>query len=309
VPETPKTPKVAAVVVNYNGREVTRQAVASLRQMTYPAFDLVVVDNGSTDDSMEALAAEFPDLLQERIDENRGSSAGYAYGFSWAFARGYDYVLLLNNDVEVEPDLLAELVRAAESDPRVGCVGPKCLFHGDRRRLWSAGGVLRFRQSITTERGYGAIDRGQYDEDAEVDYVNGCAILIRRSAALAAGGWDSLFFICVDDADFCTRARAKGFRCLYAHRAVLYHMVAVTTGGYSPSRNFQWGRSTAIYVRRYAGPRQWLTFLAFTAAALPVAWVRELVRGNQAAVVAKVRGLWAGLRMKLPPPPGLTPAA
>jgi GT2 family glycosyltransferase len=308
-PKTPKTPKVAAVVINYNGREVTRQAVASLGRMTYPAFDLVVVDNGSTDGSMEALAAEFPGLLQERIDENRGSSAGYAYGFSWAFARGYDYVLLLNNDIEVEPDMLTELVRVAESDPRVGCVGPKCLFHGDRRRLWSAGGVLRFRQSITTERGYGAIDHGQYDQDAEVDYVNGCAILIRKSAAHAAGGWDPVFFICVDDADFCTRAKARGFRCLYAHRAVLYHMVAFTTGGYSPGRNFQWGKSTAIYVRRYAGPWQWLTFLAFTMAAFPVAWVRELVRGNQAAAEAKLRGLWAGLRMKLPPPPGLTPAA
>ncbi len=121
--------------------------------------------------------------------------------------------------------------------------------------------------------------------------------------------WDDLFFICVDDADFCTRVKRQGFRCLYAHRAVLYHMVAYTTGGYSASRNFQFGRSGAIYVRRYANPWNWLTWLAFTAAALPVAWLRELRKGNQAAAVAKLKGIREGMRIPIPPPPRLTPPA
>jgi GT2 family glycosyltransferase len=298
-------PRVAAVVVNYNGKEITLQALASLRRMTYPNFDLVALDNASTDGSPEAIAAACPDLRQVRVEVNRGSSAGYAQGFRWAFENGYDYVLLLNNDIEVEPDLLTELVKLAESAPDVGCVGPKCYFHGDRARLWSAGGILRFRESITRERGYGEIDRGQFDQDAEVDYVNGCAILIRRAAAEAAGMWDDLFYICVDDADFCTRVKRHGFRCLYAHRAVLYHMVAYTTGGYSPNRNFQFGRSAAIYVRRYANPWQWLTYLTFNAAALPLAWVRERLQGNQAAVAAKVKGMREGLTTKIPPPPVL----
>jgi len=298
------TPRVAAVVVNYNGKEITRQAVASLRRMTYPAFDLVVVDNGSTDGSMGALAHEFPDLLQQRVEVNRGSANGYAYGFQWAFAHGYDYVLLLNNDIEVEPGMLTEMVRLAEADPSIGCVGPKCYFHGDRTRLWSAGGILRFRESITTERGYGEIDTGQFERDAEVDYVNGCAILIRRAAAEAAGGWDPVFFICVDDADFCTRVKRAGFRCWYAHKAVLYHMVAFTTGGYSPGRNFQFGKSGAIYARRYANPWQWATFLGLSAASVAVGYLREMRRGNQAAALAKLKGIREGMRMEIPPPPG-----
>ncbi|HVR98794.1 MAG TPA: glycosyltransferase family 2 protein [Thermoanaerobaculia bacterium] len=300
-----KLPRIAAVVVNYNGKEITLQALASLRGMTYPAFDLVHLDNASTDGSYEAVATAFPDVRQVRIEVNQGSSSGYAAGFQWAFANGYDYVLLLNNDIEVKPDMLTEMVRVAESNPAVGCVGPKCYFHGDRRRLWSAGGILRFRESITTERGYGEIDNGQYDRDAEVDYINGCAILIRRTAAEAAGGWDPVFFICVDDADFCTRVKRQGFRCVYAHRAVLYHMVAYTTGGYSPGRNFQFGKSSTIYVRRYARPWQWASFLAFSAAAFAVAYVRELRRGNQQAAVAKIQGIREGLKGKIPPPPTL----
>jgi GT2 family glycosyltransferase len=298
-------PRVAAVVVNYNGREITLQALASLGRMTYPAYDLVVVDNGSTDGSWEAVAAAFPSVRQVRVEVNRGSSAGYAEGFRWAFENGYDYVLLLNNDIEVDPRLLDELVSVAESDPRIGCVGPKCYFWSDRKRLWSAGGILRFRESITRERGYGEIDRGQFDENAEVDYVNGCAILIRRQAAEAIGMWDAVFFVCVDDADFCTRLRRAGWRCMYAHRAVLWHRVAYSTGGYTPPRNFQWGRSSAIYVRRYANLWNRLTFFAWTAAALPVAYLRELPRRNQAAVVAKLRGLREGFRAPLSPPPPL----
>ena len=184
-------------------------------------------------------------------------------------------------------------------------MGPKCYYFSDRRRLWSTGGILRFRESVTRERGYQQIDQGDFDRDQEMPYINGCAILIRRSAALAVGGWDPLFFVCVDDADYCTRLRRAGWRCFFAHRAVLFHMVAVSTGGYTPAKNFQLGRSSALYVRRYARPWQWLSFLLFSAAALPWAWLRESRRGNQAAATAKWRGLWAGLRAPLPAPPGL----
>jgi GT2 family glycosyltransferase len=304
-PGAASAPRVAAVVVNYDGRELTLQAVESLRRMRYPAWDLVVLDNASRDGSSEALAERFPDLRQLRVAENRGASAGYAAGMRWAFAQGYDYVLLLNNDIEVDAGMLAELVRVAESDPAVGAVGPKCYFHAEPRRLWSAGGWLGLRNSITRERGLGEIDHGQYDRDEDVGYVTGCAILVKRAAAEAAGLWDPVYFICVDDADYCTRLARAGFRSRYAHRALLWHRVAWTTGGYTPGRNFRLGRSGAIYARRFARPWQWPGFLAWSIGAAAWAWLRELPRGNQAAATAKLRGLWAGLREELPPSPAL----
>ena len=91
-------------------------------------------------------------------------------------------------------------------------------------------------------------------------------------------------------------AAAQGFRCVYVHRAVLYHMVAYTTGGYSPGRNFQFGRSSALYVRRYGRPWNWISFLGFSFAAFAVAYLRELRKGNQAAAVAKIQGLREGLK-------------
>jgi GT2 family glycosyltransferase len=303
---TPK--RVAAIVLNYNGRELTLQALESLRRLRYPRYDLVVVDNGSTDGSPEAVAGAFPEVHQVRTETNLGPAGGYNLGMVWALERGYDYLLILNNDIEAHPDLLDELVRVAESDPTIGCVGPKTYYFSDRGRLASAGGVIRFKESVTRERGQGARDRGQYDRDREVAYVNGCGMLIRRQAIEAAGLWDPIFFLSVEDADWCMRAKRRGFRCVFAHRAILYHMVSDTTGVYKPAKTFQTGRSSAIFARRYAGPWQWLTFFAFLAAALPVAWLRELRRGNQAAAVAKARGVLAGLRAPLTPPPTLEDA-
>lgn len=302
---SPPPPKVAAIVLNYNGLAVTRDAIASLSRMIYQRFDLVILDNASTDGSRDALAREHPGLTHLTLPENHGSSAGYAAAMRWAFERDYDYVLLLNNDIEVEPDMLSELVRALEADPAAACAGPKCYYHGQPRRIWSAGGILQFRESITRERGYRLRDRGQFDRDEVVDYVNGCAILIRREAAEVAGGWDPVYFICVDDADFCTRVKARGWRCLYAHRAVLHHRVAWTTGGYTVARNRRFGRSSAIYARRYGTTWDRLRFLSFSCAAVIFGFVRESFRGNQAAAWAKWTGLWEGWRMELPPSPRL----
>lgn len=299
----PRHPRVAVIVVHYNGEDVSRLALASLSNMTYANFELVLLDNGSTDGSGERLRQAFPAVTHLRFEPNAGASAGYAHGLAWGIARGFDHVLLLNNDLEVEPSLLDELVAVMEREPRIGCVGPKTYYHGERPYLWSAGGDLRFREAVTRERGMGDADRGQYERDEEVGYVNGCAILIRREAALAAGNWDPLFFICVDDADFCTRVKAAGFQCWYAHRAVVDHMVSRTTGGYTAGRNFRLGRSTGIYVRRYANRWQKLRFALFTALATVAATLRELPRGNQAAVFAKLRGLREAWRTEIPPPP------
>ncbi|MEO1370595.1 MAG: glycosyltransferase family 2 protein, partial [Acidobacteriota bacterium] len=168
-------------------------------------------------------------------------------------------------------------------------------------------GVVRFKHSVTRERGMGAIDRGQYDRDGEVGYVNGCAMLMRRSAVAEIGLFDTLFKLAVEDADWCMRLKKAGYTTYYAHRAVLYHMVSHTAGNYQARRTYFTGRANSLFVRRYAGPVGWLTFLAFTAAGLPLAFLRELRTGNQAAAVAKLRGVIAGLREELTPPPG--PAA
>lgn len=305
----PASPRVAGIVLNYNGREVTLQALASLRRMTYPACDLLVVDNGSTDGSTEAIAAAFPDVAQVRTEQNLGPAGGCNLGIVWALERGYPYLLLLNNDIEVDPEMLGEMMKVAAADPTVGCVGPKAYYWGDRNRIWSAGGILQFRESVTRERGQNEIDSGQYDRDGEVDFVNGCAMLVRREAFEKAGLWDPIYRLSVEDADWCFRMKQHGLRCWYAHRARLWHMVAFATQGvYKAGKTFHTGRSTMIFVRRYATPLETLTSFLFMLAAVPAAYLRELRHGNQAAALAKARGFLDGLRTPLAPPPKWQPS-
>ena len=304
------SPRVAGLVLNYNGRDVTLATLASLEHVDYPALDLLVIDNGSTDDSRAAIAAAHPDVPQLRVAVNRGVSWGLNHGLRWALDRGYPYVLLMNNDIEVAPDMVRLLVAAAEADPTIGCVGPKAYYFSDRARLWSAGGILRFRESVTRERGEGEIDRGQYDCDGEVPYVNGCAMLARREAIERTGFWDPVYYVGVEDADWCVRMKRQGFRCHYAFRARLWHMVAYSLGVYRASRTFHTGRSTAIFLRKYARPSQFVAALAWFGAAMVAAYARELPRRNQQAVVAKLRGFVEGLRVALPAipePPAVDP--
>ena len=296
-------PRVTAIVLNYNGQEITLQAISSLSGMDYPNLEIIHLDNGSTDGSTEAVAAAFPEVVQVRVEDNRGAIHGMNRGMEAALERGCDYLLLLNNDIEVDPGMLTEMVRVAESDSTIGCVGPKIYYYWNRDRLWSAGGMIRFRESITRERGMGEVDGGQYDRDEEVSYINGCATLIRHQVLREVGLWDPLFHMAAEDADWCMRMKRLGYRCVYAHRAVLWHMVAYTVGGYEARRTFLNGRGTALFVRRYGGFKDWCTFLFFMTLAIPAAFLRELPKGNQGAAVAKLRGVFEGLKVPLTPPP------
>jgi GT2 family glycosyltransferase len=299
-------PWVTAIVLNYNGRELTLQTLASLARLDYPELEVVVVDNGSEDGSFEAVEEAFPKIHQIRVPVNRGPAHGLNFGLLHALEGGADYILVLNNDIAVDPAMVTELVRAAESAPEVGCVGPKAYYYWDRDRIWSAGGIIRFKESVTRERGEGQIDRGQFDREQQVDYVNGCAMLIRRSALETTGLMDPLYYLGVEDADWCMRMKSEGFRCHYTPRARLWHMVSPTLGVYKPGRTFHTGRSTAIFVRRYANRRQWLSFLLFYTLSVPAAFIRELPKGNQRAAVEKLKGVLEGLRVPLTPPPSVT---
>lgn len=301
--EAPRTPRVAALVLDYNGRDVTLQALASLTAQDYPACDVVVVDNGSTDGSEAAVRAAFPRVEVVRSAANLGPSGGGNLGFRWALERGYDYALMLNNDIEVAPDFVRRLVEVAESDPRVGIVGPKAYYFWQRDTIWSAGGRLRFAEAVTSERGMGVVDRGQFDADADVEYVNGCAMLVKRAVFEDVGLWDPSYQLCFEDADFSLRARQAGWRIRYAHRAKLWHMVSTSTGGYVPAKTFHSARSTALFVRRFANPLQRFGAVLMMILAIPVAFLRELPKGNQAAALAKIRGYREGFKAPLPDPP------
>lgn len=223
--------KVAAVVLSWNGREET---LACLRSLEGEGVDVIVVDNASEDGSAEAVAGLGVELI--RNDRNVGYAGGMNVGIRAAFARGADAVLLLNNDVEVEPGAVAVLSAAAEG---VGAVCPLITFAHDPETVWYAGA------SFDPRRGYNGRHRGlgehvtRFAAPTETDRACGAAMLLPRSALEQVGELDEWLFAYHEDTDWSLRARAEGLRIRVEPSARVRHKVSSATGGE--------GSPTALY--------------------------------------------------------------
>jgi GT2 family glycosyltransferase len=224
------TPRVAAVVLGWNGREDTLACLGSLARASYPALSTVVVDNGSTDGGPEAVAAEFPDVRLLRLGENRGFAGGVDAGVTVALDGGADLVLLLNNDATVEPGFLEPLVEAASADG----VGAACaqILDAATGRVWYAGaGYDPRRGHQGRHTGFGDVRLPPQTAPYETDRACGGAMLIPRPALERVGLLDEALFAYAEDVDWSLRARVAGLSILVVPASVVHHRVSAATGG------------------------------------------------------------------------------
>jgi hypothetical protein len=208
VNDTKKVPLVVVVVLNWNGRDDTVACLESLRGLRYPHARILIVDNGSTDDSVAVFRRRFPAIRCLQTGSNLGFAEGNNVGIRAALADGADYVWLMNNDATTDPDALDRLVEAAESRPDVGIVGPKIYYAGEPRRIWFAGGAISPLGRLGHE-GWNRIDEGQWDTPHETGYVTGCAFLVKRAVLEKVGLFAPEYFLLFEEAD---RACAPGVK-------------------------------------------------------------------------------------------------
>lgn len=199
----------------------------SLRKQIFRDFETIVVDNGSTDSSVELIEREFPEVRVVAFTGNRGFSVAANAGIRASRA---DLVTLLNNDTEQGAGWLEALVRAADSHPEAGFFASKLVDFHDRRVLDGAGDALR-RNGLPYRLAKGEKDRGQYGDPAFVFGACAAAALYRRSMLDDIGLFDEDFFAYCEDGDLSFRAQLAGYRCLYVPDAVVYHMGNASTGG------------------------------------------------------------------------------
>ena len=280
---------VSVVIVNWNGREYLGQCLPSLLSQTLSPLEIILVDNGSKDGSVEWVRGAFPQVRLITNETNRGFAAANNQAFR--SARG-DYVATLNNDAWAEPNWLEELTRAMESDPHIGMCASKMLF-ADRPQIINSTGINLDWAGIAWDRRGGEVDTGQETEPVEVFGPCAGAALYRRAMLEELGGFDEDFFAYLEDVDLAWRARLAGWRCLYVPGAVVYHHHSATVGEGSYFKDYLLGRNKIwLVVKNYPMPyllKYLPVILFYDLGTLPYTL---LVRGHWGAI----KGRWAALR-------------
>ena len=253
-------PSVYVIILNWNRKEDTIACLRSLEKVKYPDFSLVLVDNASSDGTVEQVKRDFPAVEIIVNPRNLRFAGGNNIGIECALRNGADYVLLLNNDTIVDPDFLSELVRTAESEKNIGMAGSKIYYYDDPKRIWFAGGKVEFWNGWVSHIGIREMDHGQHDTTKQVDYLTGCCLLVKREVIEKVGKLDESYFIYGEDADWCIRASAVGFKLFYVPSSVIWHKVSSSSGGnLSLFKNWNKLKSQLRLMARYAKWYHWLT--------------------------------------------------
>ncbi len=239
----PNDQKIFAVIVNWNGKTDTLACLDSLHKIEkkHIDFHICVVDNGSTDDSVQVISRKYPDVKLIQTGKNLGYSGGNNLGITYALNHKADFIWLLNNDTIVDKQVLSFL--SAFDDPAVGACGSKIYFapghefHRDRYResdrgrvIWYAGGVIDWDNMYASHRGVDEVDHGQYDQNQETAFITGCSFIVRAEIAQRVGNLDNRFYLYLEDLDWSLRIQKAGYTTMYIPTSVIWHLNAGSSG-------------------------------------------------------------------------------
>lgn len=251
------SPLIYIVILNWNGRDDTLACLASVERIDYPNFKVIVADNGSSDDSIDAIRQGFPDVQIIKNNANLGFAAGNNSAIACALEAGTEFVFLLNNDTVVDPNILSAFVDATKRKPQGGIFGGKIYYYTERETLWYAGGYWDAHTLSFSEYGAGEVDKGQFDTLTETEWVIGCAMFIRADVFRSIGLLEPKFFLNNEEVDFCSRSQHAGFPCVYVPNARLWHKISASFGGEdSPLKEYFSTRNRLLWAERNAKP--WL---------------------------------------------------
>ncbi len=237
-------PLASVIIVNWNGKDYLKTCLDSLKTQSYPNIEVIVVDNGSKDGSVDFLNQYYLPFVKVIANrENLGFSGGNNVGIRAAKGQ---YILLLNNDTEADQKWIEELIREAENNPAVGMCASK-IYSFSQRNIIDVAGHLLYRDGLNRGRGRLEKDAGQYDAVEEVFFPSGCAALYRKEMLDEIGLFDETFFAYGDDTDIGLRGRIAGWKCLYVPTAIVYHRYSGSTSAYSPSKVF-WVERNRVWI-------------------------------------------------------------
>jgi len=289
-------PKVIVLILSFNGKHLLEDCIGSYAVNDYENFEIVVIDNGSTDGTREYVQREFPAVKVLRTDVNLKYSGGFNFGMKHAFGeiKG-DYVLITNNDVKADKGLIGALVDAAETNETAGFVIGKVFYFDNPDTfqtvgkrfdpvMWNGGHIGRREK-----------DKGQYDSDAERDWCDDIYWLVKREVWEQTGGYDTEFAFQGEDFDWQVRAKKLGYKIIYAHRARLWHKESMTIGRTSAFKAYYDARNPIIIHMKYRSIGEFRRFLHVRLRSLLRNSLRQMARFQFKHAWANISGLLSAM--------------
>jgi GT2 family glycosyltransferase len=263
-------PDASVIIVNHNGRRYLGQCLSSILREDAAEYEIILVDNASTDGSADYVERSFPTAQVIRSEANLGF--GEASNVAARQAKGR-YLAFLNQDTSVEPGWLEALIAALEADPRAGLATSKILLMHAPDRINTCGNEVHFT-GLTLCRGMG-MSRGTHSEVEEVSAVSGAAFVIRRELFRALGGFDEIFFMYMEDTDLSWRARLAGHRCMYVPSSIVYHDYTLR---FAANKTFYQERNRYLMLLKALRWRSWAVLVPALLLAEVVTWGFVLLR-------------------------------
>jgi GT2 family glycosyltransferase len=258
------SPLVWVITLNWNGRRWLEDCLTSVVALEYPDFKVLVVDNGSEDDSVAFINAEFPSVSVLELERNYGYAGGFSRGLEFAHARGAAYFLIMNNDTVIDPAALAALVKTARTCDRAGFVTGKVYFFDEPDVLQTVGKQEDPVRWSGDHIGMGERDEGQYDEVVERPFLDDVFTLVPAALYEEIGGYDRQLFLQCEEFDWQARAKRKGWKFYFTPEAKLWHKVSMSMGGRgNPIGKYFDNRSAMVVMAKHAGWRRFLRYFVW----------------------------------------------
>ncbi len=331
--------KVVILIINWNGWRDTIECLESLYQNDYHNYEIVVIDNGSNDDSInkikeycsgkieidslyfiynqnskpveliETVPDEYiniPDikssagrLILIKNNGNLGFAEGNNIGIKFAFNNlNPNYIMLLNNDTVVDKKFLVEMLKISKTDQKIGIVGPKIYYYNEPDRIWFAKGKISWKLCRGLNIGYNEIDTGQYNEITEIEYVSGCAFLIKKDVIDKIGLLDKRFFLYFEEIDWTLKASRFGYKSVFVPKGKIWHKISKSGGGLKGKVGLYYiTRNRWLLMKRWAKKSDFLFFILYQligAIILPI--FLSIYYRKRELFGAYYRGLYDGIK-------------
>lgn len=303
-----QTPRIFIILLNWNGYRDTIECLESILKITYPNYQIVIVDNHSEDDSIVQLTkwaeekkVDFQTLSVSKVcesqhsdkfltilkaDQNYGFAGGNNIGMNFALHTDTEFILLLNNDTIVTRDFLSHMVKTAIEQPNIGAVGGKIYYYPETSHVWFSGGYINHIKG----GGYHFVE--DHKGLRECDFITGCLALFPSHILKEVGLFDERYFLISEDTDLSQRIRIKGYKLIVDCNAIIYHKLSRAIGGkYSPRNQYYFHRNRMLFFKKFLPKHTKFLFFFFQFLIIIPVWILiELVSGRKTAVKWASRG-------------------